>query len=140
MAARQPPPAVGPNDVLRFGLEIAALVALGYGGWIVGGGGVTGTGLAVALTAVPAAVWGVFRVDGDPRPAPIPVPGVVRLTIEALFFGSAVAALLLVGENRLGGVLTALVVAHYAWGHRRVRWLIRHPGRLPGRDRFPGGP
>ena len=67
MAARQPPPAVGPNDVLRFGLEIAALVALGYGGWIVGGGGVTGTGLAVALTAVLVARKGMLEKRGRGR-------------------------------------------------------------------------
>ncbi len=105
-----------------------------------GGGGVTGVGLGIACVAVSAAAWGIFRVDGDPRPAPIPVPGMVRLTIEALFFASAVVALSLAGEDRLGGVLAAMVVVHYVWGHRRVRWLVRHPGRLPDRDRFHGDP
>lgn len=140
MAAQQPSPSVGLNDVFRFGLEIAALTALGYGGWAVAGGGAAGAGLGIASVAFPAAVWGIFRVDGDPRPAPIPVHGVVRLVIEVVFFASAAIALLLANEAVLAGMLGAMVMTHYAFGHRRVRWLIRHPGRLRGqeRDRFPG--
>lgn len=122
---------VGPNEVLRFALEVAALVAFGYAGWNLVDGALASTVLAAALPLVAAAVWGVFRVDGDPKLAPVPVPGLVRLCIETDFFAAAVILLAVVGAWAAAGVLAALVVLHYAWGWRRVRWLIAHPGRLP---------
>lgn len=124
-------PAVGPNEVLRFALEVAALVALGYAGWNLVEDTLVSIALVVALPLVAAAIWGTFRVDGDPKLAPIPVPGVIRLCIEADFFTAAVVLLAAAGAWTAAGILGALVVLHYAWGYRRIRWLIRHPGRLP---------
>ena len=122
---------VGPNEVLRFLLEMAALFALGYAGWNLVDDALVSVVLATALPLLGATVWGVFRVDGDPKVAPIPVPGVVRLCIEVDVFTSAVVLLAVVGQAVAAGILAALVVGHYVWGHRRVRWLVRHPGRLP---------
>lgn len=122
---------VGPNEALRFLLEVAALVALGYAGWSLVEDTLASVVLAVALPLVAAAVWGIFRVDGDPNLAPVPVHGLVRLSIEVDFFAVAVIMLALVGAWTAAGILAALVVLHYAWGWRRVRWLINHPGRLP---------
>lgn len=121
---------VGPNEVLRFGLELAALFALGYAGWNLVDDALVSVVLATVLPLLGATVWGVFRVDGDPKVAPVPVPGVVRLCIEVDFFTTAVVLLAVVGRAEVAGILAALVVGHYAWGHRRVRWLIGHPGRL----------
>ena len=122
---------VGPNEVLRFLLEMAALFALGYAGWNLVDDALVSVVLATALPLLGATVWGVFRVDGDPKVAPIPVPGVVRLCIEVDVFTSAVVLLAVVGQAVAAGILAALVVGHYVWGHRRVRWLVRPPGRLP---------
>ena len=122
---------VGPNEVLRFLLEMAALFALGYAGWNLVDDALVSVVLATALPLLGATVWGVFRVDGDPKVAPIPVPGVVRLCIEVDVFTSAVVLLAVVGQAVTAGILAALVVGHYVWGHQRVRWLVRHPGRLP---------
>ena len=125
------PPAVGPNEVLRLLLEMAALVALGYGGWQLVDDPLVSIVLAVVLPPVAALVWGMFRVDGDPKLAPVPVPGLIRLCIEVDFFTAAVVLLAVVGAWTAAGILAALVVLHYAWGYRRIHWLIRHPGRLP---------
>lgn len=122
---------IGPNEVFRFALEIAALVALGYAGWNLLDDTLVSVVLAVALPLAGAVAWGVFRVDGDPKLAPVPVPGLVRLCIEVDFFAAAVVLLAVVGQFATAVTLAALVGVHYAWGYRRVRWLIRHPGRLP---------
>jgi ABC-type sugar transport system permease subunit len=122
---------VGPNEVLRFILEVVALSALGYAGWNLVEDALVSVVLATALPLLGATVWAVFRVDGDPKVAPVPVPGVVRLCIEVDFFTTAVVLLAVVGQVAAAGLFAALLVGHYAWGHRRVRWLVRHPGRLP---------
>jgi hypothetical protein len=119
---------ITPNDVLRFLLEVAALSALGYSGWTIAGGGAAGAVVAILVPVVAAVAWGVFRVDGDPRPAPVPVPGIVRLAIEAIFFGAAIALLAVAGQLEVATVLGAVTAVHYALAHRRVSWLIRHPG------------
>ena len=123
--------AVGPNEVLRFILEMVALFVLGYAGWNLVDDALVSVVLATALPLLGATVWGVFRVDGDPKVAPVPVPGVVRLCIEVDIFTTAVVLLAVVGQAVAAGILAVLVVGHYAWGHQRVRWLVRHPGRLP---------
>lgn len=125
-----PPPVVGPNEVLRFALEIAALVAFGYAGWALPANALLSITLAVALPLLAAATWATFRVDGDPKLAPVPVPGLVRLCLEVDFFTAAVILLALAGAWTAAGLLAALTLLHYLWGHRRTRWLIRHPGRL----------
>ena len=124
---------IGPNEVLRLVLEVAALVAFGYTGWNLVEDTLVSIVLAVALPVLAAAVWGTLRVDGDPagKVAPIPVPGLVRLCIEADFFAAAVILLAVVGQLVGAAILGGLVVLHYLWGYRRVQWLVRHPGRLP---------
>jgi hypothetical protein len=124
-------PAVTPNEVLRFGLELAALGAIGYGGWVLGGGGLTGGAVALGAAFIAAAIWGTFRVDGDPKRAPVPVPGTIRLLLEGVSFASACALLALASAPVPAAVLGGLVVVHYAVGHQRIRWLLAHPGRLP---------
>lgn len=124
---------IGPNEVLRLVLEIAALVALGYAGWNLVEDTLVSIVLAFALPMLAAAVWGTLRVDGDPagKLAPVPVPGLVRLCIEVDFFAAAVILLAVVGQLIAAAILGGLVVFHYLWGYRRVQWLVRHPGRLP---------
>ena len=119
---------LGPNEVLRFVLEIAALVALGIWGWNAFDGPLN----VVAAIGVPlaaAAVWGAFRVPNDPGPAPVAVPGPVRLVIELCFFAVAVVLLYAAGQQLPALVLGGLVVLHYAIGYRRIEWLLRGGGR-----------
>ncbi len=124
------PVAVGPNEVLRLVLEVAALVALGYAGWNLVDDALGRVALAVLLPLFAAGIWGVFRVDDDPKVAPVPVPGIVRLCIEFDFFAAAVVLLVVVGQVVGAVILGGLVLGHYAWGYRRVLWLVRHPGRV----------
>lgn len=79
------------NLVLRFILELAAWFALGYWGWVAHQG-VMRWLLTIGLPFAAIVVWGVFRVPGDPRDAPVAVPGIVRLALEGIIlFGGALA-------------------------------------------------
>ena len=112
------------NLALRFVLELAALAALGYWGWVAHDG--TARWLwAGGLVVGAAAVWGVFRVPGDGGPPVVAVPGWVRLLIEAVVFGGATAALLASGRVYLGVAFGVIVVAHYAISYDRVVRFLR---------------
>jgi hypothetical protein len=117
---------VGGNDLLRFGLELAALGALAHWGWT-GVAGFAGVLAAVGLPVLAAVLWGTFRAPDDASAgggAPVPVPGPVRLALELGLFGLAVAALVDAGAPLAGLVLAALVVCHYLLARDRVRWLL----------------
>jgi len=115
---------VGPNEVLRFFLEIAALFAMAFWGWTTFDG-VAQIVVAIGLPATAAIVWAIFRVPNDPGPAPVVVPGAVRLAFEAVFFGGAVVFLYIAGQQLPAIVFGAAVVLHYVVGHRRVSRLLR---------------
>lgn len=117
---------VGPNEVLRFLLELGGLAAMALWGWTAFEGPLKFL-VAIGLPLVAALAWGIFRVPNDPGPAVVAVPGLVRLGIELVFFGTAVALLFLAGRQTLAVVFGALVIVHYAVGYRRVRWLLAHP-------------
>jgi hypothetical protein len=53
------------------------------------------------------------------------VPGVVRLLIEAAFFGFATWALHDLGEDGLAIGYGSAAVLHYGLSFDRVKWLIR---------------
>lgn len=112
------------NLVLRFALELAALTAAGYWGWTQGSGGWRWI-WAIGLPLVMAALWGTFRVDGDPKEAPVRVPGMVRLTLEAAFFATAVALLAVAGQAQLAIVFGVVILAHYAVSYDRIAWLLQ---------------
>lgn len=108
------------NLAVRFGLEIASLVALSAFGWR----NFSATGirilLALGLPLLAALLWGIFRVPGDPGPAPVPVPGWLRLGLELVFFAAAVAALFITGLLVFGWILLVAVVIHYALSYDRI--------------------
>jgi hypothetical protein len=120
------PPFPLAQGVLRFALEIVADVALGrwafvHGGW-----------LAVIL-AVGAAlsVWTLFNVPGDPSRggrAPVPVPGAVRLAVEAAVFAAGAAGLWLTSGRAWALAFAAVTVAHYATTTPRLRFILRKRG------------
>jgi len=112
------------NLALRFVLEMAALAALGYWGWTQHSG-FARWGWTLALVIGAAFLWGTFRVPDDPGAAPVAVPGIVRLLLEAAFFGAAVALLALAGRQQWAIVLGVVLVLHYAVSYDRIQWLLK---------------
>ena len=112
---------------IRFVLELCALAAAGYWGWVRHRGALR----FVAVIGVPlvfAVLWGTFAVPDDPSRsgrAPVPVPGLVRLALELAVFGFAAWALHDAGHSTLGLVLVGFVVVHYAVSYDRIAWLAR---------------
>jgi hypothetical protein len=112
------------NDAFRFILEIVAMVVLGMWGWRQGSGALRFVlGLGVPLVA--AVLWGTFRVPDDPGPAPVPVPGVVRLGLEAVVFGFAVWALRDLDKRLLAAIMAGALILHYAVAYKRIAWLVK---------------
>jgi hypothetical protein len=109
----------GPNEALRFVLEVAALGAMAFWGWTTFAG-LARVVVAIGLPLLAALAWAIIRFPGDPNPAPIPVRGVIRLALEFAFFGTAALLLYLAGQPALAAVLAVLVVAHYVIGYQRI--------------------
>jgi len=112
------------NLAVRFALELAVLLAVGLWGWRVGHGWLQYV-LALGLPLAVAIVWGVFRVPGDPGPAPVATPGILRLVFELALFAFATWALYDIGALPACLVFGIAVVAHYAASYDRVLWLIK---------------
>ena len=115
------------NLTVRFLLELAALVALGYWGWTQGEGPFRYV-LALGIPFIAAAAWGTFAVPNDPSrsgKAPVPVPGLVRLALELALFGFATWALFDLGLPFLGWVMGIVVLIHYGVSYDRLQWLIK---------------
>lgn len=112
------------NLALRFLLEIVALAAYAYWGWVQHEG--AGRFLwAIGLPIVAAAAWGTFRVPGDPAEPPVAVPGIVRLLLEAVFFGAAALLLAAADQRTLAIIFGVVVLVHYGISYDRVLWLLR---------------
>jgi hypothetical protein len=106
-------------------LEVGAIAAYGYWAWATHVGLARGA-WALGLMIVAATIWDAFQVPGDIGLAPaVPVPGWVRLAIEAAYFTGAVTSLVAVGAPAPGICLALLVAIYYALTFRRVTWLFR---------------
>lgn len=115
------------NLGLRFFLEIAALVAIGYWAWHQTAGLIRFL-LVLGLPLIAAAAWGTFRVPGDASAsgqAPVPVPGLVRLLLEAALFASAIWGLAGAGQPSLALIFALVLLAHYALSYDRILWLLK---------------
>ncbi len=115
------------NLALRFLLELAALACLAYWGWTQHTGALRFL-LALGLPLLAAILWATFSVPGDRSrsgTAPVPVPGIVRLLLEALLFISAVWCLQDAGATTLAWIMGILLVAHYALSYDRIIWLLK---------------
>lgn len=107
------------NAVGRFLLELAALYGIGRGVWEASGDWIP----VVVVAGLAVFVWGRFRVPDDPGPAPVAVPGVVRLMIEAtVLVGGGVG--LAIAHGRPAVVYFILVVVHYATTRRRLTHVL----------------
>jgi hypothetical protein len=115
------------NLALRFFLELGALVAMGVWAW----NRASGSWRYLFVFAVPVVamtLWGVFAVPQDPSrsgSAPVPVPGIARIVLEAAFFGFATWALFSSAHRVPALILGALVLVHYALSFDRLAWLLR---------------
>ena len=117
---------IGANDLLRFILELWALVAFGYWG-LNQSFGLFNYALMILLPILLAVLWGVFAVPNDPSRsggAPVPVPGALRPLLEFLIFGVSFLVLYLESLFYLSLVFISLVIAHYILARERIRWLL----------------
>ena len=112
------------NLTVRFLLEIAMLTALGCWGWHLSGISryIAATGLPIAA----ATLWGVFRIPNDPKPAPVAVPGILRLLLELGLFGFASWALYDLGYSTLSLIMGAVVIIHYVVSYDRTWVMLRN--------------
>jgi len=106
----------GANLALRFLLELFALGALGYWGFKTGGRLIAKIGLGIGAPLIAAVVWGTFL---SPQ-APVRLPGLLVLILQALVFGLAAAGLVATGHQTLALVFVVIVtinaVLMYLWG------------------------
>lgn len=115
------------NLALRFLLEVAALVSIGYWGWSQADGALRLL-LGLGMPALAAAAWGAFRVPGDASAsgkALVAVPGLLRLALELGLFAWGVGGLAGTGLTPLAGVLAAAVAVHYVISYDRIAWLLK---------------
>jgi hypothetical protein len=114
------------NLGVRFLLEIAALVCMGFWGWQRGSGWASWL-LAILIPLSALILWGVFNVPGDPSrsgKAPVVVPGILRLLLELVFFGLAVWMLYVVGGLVPSLIMGGAVLVHYLLSFDRIKWLM----------------
>ncbi len=114
------------NLMIRFILELMALVSVGFWAWKSFDGPlqyILGIGLPILMTII----WGTFAVPDDPSrsgKAPIPVSGLVRLVLEITFFALAVWALYDLQQSELSYILGGIVIIHYLVSYDRISWLL----------------
>ena len=89
------------NLALRFLLELCALAALSYWGFVTGEGWSMQFLLGLGAPLLAAAAWGAFVAPKARWLA----KGPWRLLVEVIVFGSAAAALLAAGQPVLAGSL-----------------------------------
>jgi hypothetical protein len=113
------------NLTVRFLLEIAMLMVLGYWAWHLTAGWPRYI-YAICIPVIAAVLWGVFRIQNDPKPAPVEVPGAVRLLLELGLFGFASWALYDLRYTQLSIIMVIIVILHYTFSYDRTWAMIRN--------------
>jgi hypothetical protein len=113
------------NLALRFLLEIVMLIVIGYWGWHLNPAWLRYIA-APGFPTIAAALWGIFRIQNDPKPAPVEIPGVVRLLLEWGLFGFAVWALHDSGFVQLSLAMAIIVILHYLVSYDRTWVMLRN--------------
>jgi len=113
------------NLLIRFLMEIAALVIVTMWGWHFTTDW-TRYLLAIGLPVVAAIIWGVFRIPNDPKPAPVEVPGIVRLAYELFLFGFATWALHNLHYTMASYIMGATTIISYTAGYDRTLKMLRN--------------
>jgi hypothetical protein len=113
------------NLAIRFLLEIVMLIILGCWGWHL-----SETCLryiaVISLPLLAAVLWGVFRIPNDPKPAPVVIPGILRLILELGLFAFAVWALYDLGYSKLTIIMAVIVILHYMVSYDRTWAMLRN--------------
>jgi hypothetical protein len=104
------------NLALAFFLELCALVALGYWGFVTGEVLPAKIVLGVGVPLLAAVLWGVFE---SPR-ALLPLPEPWHLLFALAFFGCAAAAFYAAGRARVALAFALVVILNQVlarvWG------------------------
>lgn len=114
------------NLIIRFLLEISALISVGMWGWKQSDGWLRFV-LSIGLPVMLAVIWGTFAVPNDPSrsgAAPIVTPGIIRLAIELGFFAFATWSLYDIGLDKVSLALGITVIIHYIISYDRIIWLM----------------
>ena len=121
-------PRIAPGQLaLRFGLEVASLVALGNWARHASSSIALSVVAALALPLAAAVAWGTLAVPGDPSRngrAPIRVRGWQRLALELLVFTGGAVALAAGSHWGVCAVFVTALVVHHALTTARLRWLL----------------
>jgi len=113
------------NLALRFLLELVMLAVLAFWGYLRFRGW-QGTAAAIAFPLVAATLWGFFRIPNDPKPAPVAIPGPLRLLLEWALFSWATWALEDLGYDWGAWLLGGVLVAHYLVSYDRTAAMLRN--------------
>ncbi len=116
------------NLIIRFLLEITALISVGMWGWKQSDGWLRFV-LTIGIPVFLAAIWGTFAVPDDPSRsgnAPIVTPGLIRLAIELGFFAFATWSLYDMGSIKVSLAFGIIVILHYVVSYDRIIWLLSH--------------
>lgn len=113
------------NLTIRFLLEIAMPVILSYWGWQL-----TTAWLriiyALALPVCASTLWGMFRIPNDPKPAPVAIPGILRLLLELGLFAFAVWILFKIQYARTAYIMAGMIILHYMVSYDRTWAMLRN--------------
>ena len=114
------------NLGFRFLLELYALYAMGYWSSHFFPGRV-GIVFVIFIPLIAAVVWGVFRIPSESPNgrALVPVPGWMRLLIEAVFFGFAIWGLFNADAIQAATIFGSALLLHYALSYDRIIALLR---------------
>jgi len=116
------------NLALRFLLELLVLFTSGYWAWK------TQTGmekyiLVIVLPITIATLWGIFAVPNDPSRSGktvVAVPGMIRLILEFVVFGSGIWFMFKSMNPIIYSVIFAsIIIFHYAISYKRIIWLLK---------------
>ncbi|KDN91233.1 hypothetical protein EF87_19945 [Bacillus amyloliquefaciens] len=114
------------NLLLRFLLEVAALIFIGLFAWSHFNGFLKYV-LTLVLPIVAMLIWTVFAVPNDSSRSGqtvIAVNGVIRLIIELLIFAIAVAAIYFSDLKTVSIIFFCLIILHYIASVERIKWLL----------------
>ncbi|MBS1530229.1 MAG: YrdB family protein [Bacteroidetes bacterium] len=113
------------NLAVRFLLEILMLVTLANWGWHLTPGW-TRYLFTPSLPASAAALWGIFRIQNDPKPAPVEIPGPVRLLLELSLFALMVWCLYDLAYRTGAWISGIVIVIHYIISYDRTWAMLRN--------------
>ncbi|WP_426669020.1 YrdB family protein [Mucilaginibacter sp. McL0603] len=113
------------NLAIRFLLEIVMLIILGCWGWHLTEPWIRYIA-APGLPLIAAVLWGIFLIPNDPKPAPVAIPGILRLLLELGLFGLSAWPLYDLGYSKSAIIMTIIVILHYIVSYDRAWAMLRN--------------